>query len=99
MCLSSTGSGAACGWLLCNAGAKGFLQQFQSVTTNAQAPQYSLLNRLNAQSNGTVPTRILCTGHSLGAAVSTLCGIWASQTVWACHLVPCVLYIGNNCVE
>ena len=29
-------------------------------------------------SNGRPPTKVLCTGHSLGAGVASICGVWAS---------------------
>ncbi len=30
------------------------------------------------QSKGRPPTKVICTGHSLGAALASLCGVWAS---------------------
>ena len=29
-------------------------------------------------SNGRPPTKVVCTGHSLGAGVASICGLWAS---------------------
>lgn len=33
---------------------------------------------LEQQSKGRPPTKVICTGHSLGAALATLCGVWSS---------------------
>ena len=33
---------------------------------------------LLAMSNGRPPTKVLCTGHSLGAGLASICGVWAS---------------------
>ena len=29
-------------------------------------------------SNGRPPTKVICTGHSLGAGVASICGLWAT---------------------
>ncbi len=33
---------------------------------------------LEQQSGGRPPTKVICTGHSLGAALASICGLWSS---------------------
>lgn len=33
---------------------------------------------VEGMSGGTPPTKVLCSGHSLGAGLATLCGVWAA---------------------
>ena len=49
----------------------GFLQQFASVC-DPDRPEYNLSKILMELSDGRKPTRVLCTGHSLGGALSVL---------------------------
>ncbi|KAK9841859.1 hypothetical protein WJX81_007817 [Elliptochloris bilobata] len=57
---------------------RGFLRAFQSVVAN-KLPGYTL-DAVAANLTGVRPadmTLVLCSGHSLGAALATLCGAWA----------------------
>lgn len=60
---------AKCSRLFCvNAG---FMQQFAAIVDN-QRPEQHIGEVLKKLSGGRKPTRILCTGHSLGGALATL---------------------------
>ena len=60
---------------------KGFLQQFESVTSDTKGDQYNLTKLVQSLSGGVAPAQINCYGHSLGAGLATLCGLWATLTV------------------
>ncbi|KAK9866652.1 hypothetical protein WJX84_004627 [Apatococcus fuscideae] len=55
----------------------GFMQQFAAIVDEGRPEQHigEVLKRL---SGGRKPTRILCTGHSLGGALATLGAAWAA---------------------
>ncbi|CAL8467272.1 g6809 [Coccomyxa elongata] len=60
---------------------EGFLAAFQTVT-NSSTPSQNILGTWEALS-GIAPVdveEVLCIGHSLGAALATLCGPWAKST-------------------
>ncbi|EIE24481.1 alpha/beta-hydrolase [Coccomyxa subellipsoidea C-169] len=56
----------------------GFVGQFRAVTDQATNDTYNIKTVLLKQSKGRPPTKVICTGHSLGAALASLCGVWAS---------------------
>ncbi|BDA42896.1 probable lipase at C-terminar half [Coccomyxa sp. Obi] len=57
---------------------EGFTKQFQAVTDQATNNSYNIKWVLEQQSGGRPPTKVICTGHSLGAALASLCGVWSS---------------------
>lgn len=59
---------------------RGFLNQFKSLTVSApsDSPSANLTAAILSCSNGTVPTRILVAGHSLGSALAELSSVWLS---------------------
>jgi hypothetical protein len=59
----------------------GFLDQFQAVTDRAPGPKHSVKAALLTLTGGVDPALIILTGHSLGGAVATIGGVWASY-VW-----------------
>ncbi|KAK9829748.1 hypothetical protein WJX72_007656 [[Myrmecia] bisecta] len=67
----------------------GFLKAFQTVTSQATAPQYNITAVLNQLSRGAAPAHILVTGHSLGGGLATLGAVWAAF-VWPEADVTCV---------
>ena len=44
-----------------------------------QNDSVNMVKVLATMSNNAVPTRVECTGHSLGAGLATLCGVWATE--------------------
>ncbi|KAL4422239.1 hypothetical protein ABPG77_009714 [Micractinium sp. CCAP 211/92] len=60
---------------------RGFLNQFASLTTSPDSDANNITAVLLRLSGGQTPENLLITGHSLGAALSELCAVWAS-TVW-----------------
>ena len=56
---------------------QGFLQQILSVTS-ATNRACNIGVALSELSGGRAPTRVICTGHSLGGAVATLAATWAA---------------------
>lgn len=69
----------------------GFLDQFQAVADRAPGPQWSVKRRLLALTGGVDPALVILTGHSLGGAVATIGGVWASY-VWPGADVRVVTY-------
>ncbi|CAL8467464.1 g7002 [Coccomyxa elongata] len=57
---------------------EGFTSQFRAVTDQASNSSYNIKSVLEQQSNGRPSTKVICTGHSLGAALASLCGVWSS---------------------
>eukprot|EP00884_Botryococcus_braunii_P010106 jgi/Botrbrau1/19097/Bobra.0077s0011.1 len=55
----------------------GFLQQFSAVV-NPDIEDLNIGAVLKKLSGGKIPTRVLCTGHSLGGALATLGATWAA---------------------
>ncbi|KDD75131.1 hypothetical protein H632_c853p0 [Helicosporidium sp. ATCC 50920] len=55
----------------------GFYDQYASLTTGSN----TLLDAFATLSNNATPVRVVCAGHSLGSAVASLLGVWASG-VW-----------------
>lgn len=55
-----------------------FLAQASPEQTSSQAQ--NLTSVLGQLSGGQTPTRVISTGHSLGAALAALTGVWASTT-------------------
>ncbi|BDA47140.1 probable mono- and diacylglycerol lipase at C-terminar half [Coccomyxa sp. Obi] len=55
----------------------GFLEQLSSITNPDQCCQ-NLEATIKALTGGREPNRIICCGHSLGAAVAALAGMWAA---------------------
>ena len=62
----------------------GFLQQFAAVTDDDR-PHLHLAHTLKQLSGGRMPNRVICTGHSLGGALATLCALRKSSD--PCHLL------------
>mmetsp|Transcript_18367 Transcript_18367/g.55306 ORF Transcript_18367/g.55306 Transcript_18367/m.55306 type:complete len:738 (+) Transcript_18367:203-2416(+) len=59
----------------------GFLRSFQSVTDNAASAAVNITAVLQRIAGGPVsPTRVVVSGHSLGAALATIAGPWAALT-------------------
>ncbi|CAL5222891.1 g5320 [Coccomyxa viridis] len=60
-------------------GHSGFLEQLSSVTDpEAATSEYNLVENIHRLTDGRQPTRVLCCGHSLGAAVAVLSAMWAT---------------------
>lgn len=76
----------------------GFLQQFVGVCKPDQ-PHADLAAVLQQLSGGRAPTRVICTGHSLGGALATLGASWAALQ-WAQADVRCITFgsprVGNK---
>eukprot|EP00887_Chlorella_sp_A99_P006566 scaffold3.g6566.t1 len=60
---------------------RGFLNQFSSLTTGANRQEENITAALLSLSGGTPPAQLVVAGHSLGAALSELTGVWVS-TLW-----------------
>ncbi|CAK0785161.1 hypothetical protein CVIRNUC_008367 [Coccomyxa viridis] len=78
----------------------GFLEQLASVTDpEASTSEYNLVESISQVTSGVQPGRILCCGHSLGAAVAVLSAMWATVQYPAAD-VRCVGFagprVGNN---
>lgn len=56
----------------------GFLKQFESLAISPQSEAENITAALYSLSGGKKPRRVACSGFSLGAALSELCGMWAS---------------------
>ncbi|KAK9842880.1 hypothetical protein WJX74_003838 [Apatococcus lobatus] len=76
----------------------GFMQQFAAIVDN-QRPEQHIGEVLKKLSGGRRPTRILCTGHSLGGALATLGATWAAIEYPSAD-VRCITFgsprVGNN---
>lgn len=57
----------------------GFNNQFKALT-EIEDPAINFATILSELSGGATPKVIVCTGQSLGGALSTLCGPWAANT-------------------
>ena len=62
----------------------GFLQQFAAVC-HPDRSETNMAAVLKELSGGKTPTRVICTGHSLGGALATLGNLVISLTV-GCHV-------------
>ncbi|KAK9813912.1 hypothetical protein WJX73_004505 [Symbiochloris irregularis] len=68
----------------------GFLQQFVGVC-QPHKPHHDLAAVLMQLSGGKAPTRVICTGHSLGGALATLGAAWAALQ-WSKADVRCITF-------
>ena len=55
----------------------GFQQQLSAVL-NAEDVEHNIGEALMKLSGGRQPSRVICTGHSLGGALATLCAPWCA---------------------
>ncbi len=55
----------------------GFQQQLSAVL-NADDMEHNIGEALMKLSGGRQPSRVICTGHSLGGALATLCAPWCA---------------------
>ena len=55
----------------------GFQQQLSAVL-NADDVEHNIGEALKKLSGGRQPSRVICTGHSLGGALATLCAPWCA---------------------
>eukprot|EP00884_Botryococcus_braunii_P005610 jgi/Botrbrau1/1504/Bobra.178_3s0056.1 len=58
---------------------RGFQAAFDSITKATADPRTNLASAVSQALKGKEPRRILCTGHSLGGSLATLCGPWAKS--------------------
>lgn len=58
----------------------GELESFQAVTEFAANDSVNIKAQMDMLSEGAIPNRIDCIGHSLGAGLATICGPWAAET-------------------
>lgn len=57
---------------------RGFLNQFNSLTDGAESPETNITAIILGMSGGITPRRVVTSGHSLGSALASLTGVWAS---------------------
>lgn len=77
----------------------GFTEQFQEVTLQAANTSVNIFDILAIKMNGVPPEKVICTGHSLGAALASLCSVWASVQYPSADILSVTIgqpYTGNQ---
>ncbi|PSC72336.1 DCN1 2 [Micractinium conductrix] len=59
---------------------QGFTNQFRSLVLSPKSVESDMYAQLMILSGGKAPRRVACSGFSLGAALSELCGVWSAIT-------------------